>query len=657
MGNKVGSENQKSNQKSKTPISNTKETKKVVHSKSNNKSHYVYDALEGERKNQFILESFKNTGVSFNERELTNLKLKTNDAEKYFGTKFDYFVCFNSYLFQERINQIYDNYNAKVESCKKGKLKILIEFDDETDMSSQGNKIEFDSLFTVILEKMEIEILIYFDLTNVDLNYMSNFFEQLIESIDMYKYNRKYDSLFFLLPNTDYIMKYDSCLVYYTYKNYDLINELDRMLGITCESSKHFEKKTSGLEIVECLEEKVENENENENGSKKKSAYSTIDFRNKFIEIVFAKFKKENLISCKYPRQIVDYKKQAHETLIDYCKPTYSKINARFTICLNKTNEYKKNHIYSKSINVKDLNLKSGSNSVRNDKRPNLSFFNYENILQTKETNNDALLEMFHEMNLEGINTVNYLIDRVPIINLVMDNFYEINCKAETQIIFFLISNLFDLANDSDLTTTYFHIKIVFNHSSKLILENHGKHSSNFLELVAMQDEISKFITKMNKKKNRVFVYEIIEISPFQVEAKEEQGIEEEKEKEKVNDEKQNQTEQKTEVKEEENKEASKPPKKKEKTYSTGNLKKENLVIDPNRFNVRNERFIYKWKERKTFNAAFLLANLAKKLNKTELLEEEIIQKMNSFISIMYTTTKSSKEVVASKDEYLKLIY
>ena len=201
-----------------------------------------------------LCESYRNTDVEFTFKEITNFKLRINDAENYFQTKFDFFFYFNNYLFRERLGTLYDNFNVKIESFSANKpkptLNILIDFDDESDSIKQGSKMDFDSLFTIVFEKLEISILLFFDMTNVDAQYITDFFSQMIESVDLYKYNRKYDCLYFLLPNTDYFIKNDSVLLYVTVKSlhnkklffneetHDIINEFTDCLFVKNEKEK-----------------------------------------------------------------------------------------------------------------------------------------------------------------------------------------------------------------------------------------------------------------------------------------------------------------------------------------------------------------------------------------------------------------------------------
>jgi hypothetical protein len=174
-----------------------------------------------EESEKFINEFFKNTGLEFTTKEMANFKLSISDTEKYFCTKFDYFLFFNNYVFRERLSLLYDNYNSKIEEvANKGSLSVLINFDHtEIGYLLQGSKPDFDPLLTIVLEKLEMGVLLYFNMTNLQVDYIHEFFTQMIESIDMYRYNRKFDCLYFLLPNTDYFVKNGTAVYYISNKN------------------------------------------------------------------------------------------------------------------------------------------------------------------------------------------------------------------------------------------------------------------------------------------------------------------------------------------------------------------------------------------------------------------------------------------------------
>ena len=124
---------------------------------------------------RMLLESFKDTDLSFPFQEITKMKLRFKDAEKYFGIKFDYLVFYNNYIFHEGISILYDNYIKKIEQFSKNKennkrkknekiFYLFVDFDDESENLINGYDIEFEPLFTIIFEKLEIRNVTCFSL-------------------------------------------------------------------------------------------------------------------------------------------------------------------------------------------------------------------------------------------------------------------------------------------------------------------------------------------------------------------------------------------------------------------------------------------------------------------------------------------------------------
>ena len=168
---------------------------------------------------RMLLESFKDTDLEFPIKEVTKMKLRFKDAENYFNRKFDYLVFFNNYIFHEGLSTLYDNYIAKIEAFTKRKdtlniFYLFVDFDDENYALEQGYDLEFDSLFSIVFEKLEIDNITFFSLLNANKNYLKCFFEQLYESVYFYKTNRKFDSLYFLLPNSDFVIKNENCVMF-----------------------------------------------------------------------------------------------------------------------------------------------------------------------------------------------------------------------------------------------------------------------------------------------------------------------------------------------------------------------------------------------------------------------------------------------------------
>lgn len=226
--------------------------------------------------------AYKNTNIELSTNEITNLKLRIRDAEKYFHSKFEIFYNFNNNLFRERVYNFYENFNSKIESFSKNKIhnrnfKILIDFEDESSAIIHGIKIDFESLFVILFEKLEINIIFFLDMTKVDSQYITEFFSQMTENADLFNYNRKFDCLYFLFPNADYFIKNNFSIFY-------MSNRLPKDSNIFHNDEIYFRE-------------------------------------NEYLESVF-KFK-DKLINYKYP------KCDAHEfaeNLIEQIMPSYTRI-------------------------------------------------------------------------------------------------------------------------------------------------------------------------------------------------------------------------------------------------------------------------------------------------------------------------------------------
>ena len=168
---------------------------------------------------QLLYDSYRKLDIDFTLNQLVSLKLKLKDAEKYFYTQFHFLMFFNNALFSENINQLYNNFNKKIENFSSNNqtkiFKLLICLDDETETLKNGEKIEFENLFTIIFEKLEINIILNCDLTNCPIDYIIEFFTQLLDNATLYKSGRKFDCLYILLPNIHYIIKNSQTLTYY----------------------------------------------------------------------------------------------------------------------------------------------------------------------------------------------------------------------------------------------------------------------------------------------------------------------------------------------------------------------------------------------------------------------------------------------------------
>ena len=168
---------------------------------------------------RLILESFKDSDLEVPICEINRLKLHFKEAEKIFNFKFDYLVYFNNKLFHDGLPVLYDNYITKVEqfSFKYKSLKkifsIFVDFEQNFDFDDD-NDLEFDPIFTVIFEKLEIKNILCFYFVKCEIEYLGTFFEQLYENVYLYKDSRNYESLYFLLPNKDYFIKNENYLLY-----------------------------------------------------------------------------------------------------------------------------------------------------------------------------------------------------------------------------------------------------------------------------------------------------------------------------------------------------------------------------------------------------------------------------------------------------------
>ena len=173
---------------------------------------------------RFLYESYKKIDVDFTFNEITTLKLKLTDDKYYFHTEFTFLLFFNNSIFTENINQIYKNFNSNIESfinntSKKKFFNLLIIIDDEIETLRNGGKVDFDGLFTVAFERMEIFIMLYIDVTNCNQLYIIEFMRQLSENSVLYRSGRKFDCIYILLPNTDYLIKNSQVVTYITTRN------------------------------------------------------------------------------------------------------------------------------------------------------------------------------------------------------------------------------------------------------------------------------------------------------------------------------------------------------------------------------------------------------------------------------------------------------
>ena len=185
---------------------------------------------------RLLYESYRKIDVDFTFNEVTTLKLKLTDDKFYFHTEFSFLLFFNNSIFTENINQIYKNFNSKIESfinssANKKFFNVLLIIDDEIETLKSGSKVDFDGLFTIAFERMEIFIMLYIDVTNCHPEYVNEFMRQLYENSILYKSGRKFDCIYILLPNTDYIVKNSQTVTFITTRtDYNLLKENDNNL-------------------------------------------------------------------------------------------------------------------------------------------------------------------------------------------------------------------------------------------------------------------------------------------------------------------------------------------------------------------------------------------------------------------------------------------
>ena len=253
-----------------------KKNKKKKKSKKNKKNKEPVVKLD--KIEQLLFDTFQNTDIDFNYKEILTIKLRVHDAEKYFIREFNCLIYFNSYIFQQRLNILYENYslNAFLKKTIAQKINtnflILIDFDDETEMPQEGyyagnyeinegkidenennnikgestslttysTKIEYESLFTIIFEPLEIPTALFFLMTNHNDKTISYFFSQLYENIYLNKGNRKFDIMYFLLPNLDFFLRNESYTIYIVNQSNQFDESLDILSNYTIKYSNKF---------------------------------------------------------------------------------------------------------------------------------------------------------------------------------------------------------------------------------------------------------------------------------------------------------------------------------------------------------------------------------------------------------------------------------
>ena len=252
------------------------QSKKKKKKKKKKKNKKEEQPVKMDKIEQLLFDTFQNTDIDFNYKEILTIKLRVHDAEKYFIREFNCLLYFNSFIFQQRLNILYENYSANVEKFLKKTISqnistnflILVDFDDETEMPQQGyytgsyeinndgnliesnpessnlatysTKIEYESLFTIIFEPLEIPTALFFLMTNHNQKTISDFFSQLYENIYLNKGNRKYDIMYFLLPNLDYFVRNETYVIYIVNQSNQFDESLDILSNYTISYSNNY---------------------------------------------------------------------------------------------------------------------------------------------------------------------------------------------------------------------------------------------------------------------------------------------------------------------------------------------------------------------------------------------------------------------------------
>ena len=167
---------------------------------------------------RLIIDCFKDSDLEIPVVEINKLKVHFREGEIFFNFKFDYLIYYSNKIFHDGLPSLYDNYIAKVEQFssqnKKSEKIFTIFIDFEQDFNFEEDELEFEPIFTIVFEKLEIKNISCFYFNKIGTEYVSTFFEQLYENIFFYKDQRNYDSLYFLMPNTDYFIKNENYLLY-----------------------------------------------------------------------------------------------------------------------------------------------------------------------------------------------------------------------------------------------------------------------------------------------------------------------------------------------------------------------------------------------------------------------------------------------------------
>jgi len=317
--------------------SDSKKKKKKKKSKKKEEPPVKLDKIE-----QLLCDTFQNTDIDFNYKEVLTIKLRVHDAEKYFIREFNCLIYFNSYIYQQKLNILYENYSANVEKFLKRTIEqkistnflILVDFDDETEMPQNGyycgnyeinndgnaaesnnpentlatfsTKIEYESLFTIIFEPLEIPTALFFLMTNHNQKTISDFFSQLYENIYLNKGNRKFDIMYFLLPNLDYFVRNETYVIYIVNQSNQFDESLDMLSNYTIAySNQYTDSLYSSLYFKEML-----NVNYDRNNNYGNSIINS--FLKSIIEPSYIKsiYKFDSNLNSKFEDFVIEYERE-----------------------------------------------------------------------------------------------------------------------------------------------------------------------------------------------------------------------------------------------------------------------------------------------------------------------------------------------------------
>ena len=226
----------------------SKKTKKKKKSKKKEEPPVKLDKIE-----QLLCDTFQNTDIDFNYKEVLTIKLRVHDAEKYFIREFNCLIYFNSYIYQQKLNILYENYSANVEKFLKRTIEqkistnflILVDFDDETEMPQNGYycgnyEINNDGNAAESNNPENTLATLFFLMTNHNQKTISDFFSQLYENIYLNKGNRKFDIMYFLLPNLDYFVRNETYVIYIVNQSNQFDESLDMLSNYTISYSNQY---------------------------------------------------------------------------------------------------------------------------------------------------------------------------------------------------------------------------------------------------------------------------------------------------------------------------------------------------------------------------------------------------------------------------------